>query len=457
MFVAVRELLAVVAAGVALCNIDDVLIDIFYFVRLIWRRLTIYRRFPRATVAHLPVKPPAPMAIFVPAWNESAVIGAMLRDLLARLDYPAFHVFVGTYANDPATRTIVEAVVDARVTCVVNRREGPTTKADNLNVLWSALLGHEEKASFRFRAVVLHDAEDVVHPRELRIFDHLTGRRELVQLPVAPLPDRASRWVAGTYQDEFAEAHLKDLVVREAIGAAVPSAGVACAIDRRMLGRIADLSGGLPFDPACVTEDYEIGLRIHALGGRGCIVRIPGDASDNGVVATREYFPATFRSAVRQKSRWLLGIALQGWDRVGWQGGVANRLMLLRDRKSIVAALFTLLAYVGLIAAVAVWAARIVYPPARSFPPLLEPGHALRPLIRLNGGILVWRLLVRAGCVWRAYGPFEALRSLPRALVGNAVNIAAALLAMFKYVRIGLGLARPYWDKTAHRFPAPAE
>lgn len=301
--------------------------------------------------------------------------------------------------------------------------------------------------------MILHDAEDAVHPRELHVFDHLIDRRELVQLPVAPLPDRRSRWFAGSYMDEFAEAHLKDLVVREAIGAAVPSAGVACAIDRRMLGRIAAQSGGLPFDPACFTEDYELGLRIHALGGRGCIVRIRGGETDPAVVATREYFPHTFDAAVRQKSRWLLGIALQGWDRVGWQGGIANRLMLLRDRKSIGAALFTLLAYVSAVAVLLLALIRAIYPPARAFPPVFEPGHLLRPLIAFNSGILVWRLSVRAACVAHVCGWREALRSVPRAFVGNLINIAAALKALRRYIGISFGLERPAWDKTDHSFP----
>src|SRR3546814_14191460 len=38
-----------------------------------------------------------------------------------------------------------------------------------------------------------------------------------------------------------------------------------------------------------------------------------------------------------------------GWDRMGWRGGIAERWMRLRDRKSIIAAIATLLAYAGAI------------------------------------------------------------------------------------------------------------
>ena len=56
--------------------------------------------------------------------------------------------------------------------------------------------------------------------------------------------------------------------------------------------------------------------------------------ADGQPVATREHFPASFDAAVRQKARWLTGIALAGWDRIGWRGGLVNRWMLLRDRKA---------------------------------------------------------------------------------------------------------------------------
>lgn len=86
-----------------------------------------------------------------------------------------------------------------------NPRPGPTTKADNLNAMWHALQRYEAASGYRFDAVVLHDAEDVVATGELRLFAHLLGRAEVVQLPVLPLVDHGSRWVSGHYCDEFAE------------------------------------------------------------------------------------------------------------------------------------------------------------------------------------------------------------------------------------------------------------
>ena len=440
-----REALLVVAVIIAVSGIDDLFVDLVYFGRLLWRRLAVYSRFARASAESMRRDTPAPMAIIVPAWDEAVVIGDMLRNLTRRLDYPDYGVFVGLYPNDPAGIAAVAAVGDARIEMVMCGRPGPTTKADCLNHLWAAVAA----SGVPYKAVVLHDAEDVVHPQELWIYDALMPNLAMVQLPVMPLVDVRSRWVSGHYLDEFAENHAKDLVVREALGAAVPSAGVACAIDRQMLGEIADAADGRPFDAACLTEDYELGHRIKALGGRGALVRVrSGD--ERVVVATREHFPATFAAALRQKTRWQTGIALAGWDRIGWPGGLADRYMLMRDRKGLLMSLLAVLAY-GLAVLVLVdWALRWWIP----MPPLVSP--VLAGLLWFNAAILVWRLVMRAGFTAHAYGWGEGLRAMPRALASNVINAAAAWMAVRNYRR-NLREGEPLvWDKTVHRYPEQA-
>lgn len=448
---AAGELLLAVAALLALSSADDLFVDLIYFERLLRRRLTIYRHHPRARADAFDRAEPGWMAIIVPAWNESAVIGAMLRDLTARLEYRRYRVFIGVYPNDPATSAAIRAVGDDRLAIITCARPGPTTKADCLNHLWRAVLADEAARGMEYKAVVLHDAEDVVAARELAVFDHLMPRLAMVQLPVLPLPDKGSRWISGHYADEFAETHGKDLIVREALGATVPSAGVACAIDRAMLGRIADMTGGQPFDAACMTEDYELGYRIKALGGRAALVRI-ADAPGGGVIATREHFPATLETALRQKTRWLLGIALSGWDRLGWPGGIADRYFMLRDRKAIPSALLTAAAYAASLLALldAVVRGRL---PELQLGPLVPAGSLLAALLAWNGAMLLWRLALRAGFTARAYGWREGLRAVPRAAVANYINAAAAWRALVRYLRLLAGREQPIWDHTAHRFP----
>src|SRR3546814_12543657 len=59
---------------------------------------------------------------------------------------------------------------DRRLRLVIGGREGPTTKGDNLNRLWAALGEDERAEGVRFAAIVLHDAEEHVHPDELALY-----------------------------------------------------------------------------------------------------------------------------------------------------------------------------------------------------------------------------------------------------------------------------------------------
>jgi adsorption protein B len=259
------ELALFAGAGFLLFAANDLIVDVIYFGRAVWRSLAIYTRYPRAFATALPESAePRFLAMFVPAWDESLVIASMLRATIERIDYADYRIFVGHYRNDPATAAAIAAVGDERIEAVEVESDGPTTKADCLNHLYDALIAYEVETGKSAAAVVLHDAEDVVHPLELRVFDRLIGRAAVIQLPVLPLPDPHSRWIAGHYCDEFAEAHIKELVVREAVGAAIPLAGVGCAIARRPLAQLAAMQDGKPFAVGSMTEDYEVGLRIGA-------------------------------------------------------------------------------------------------------------------------------------------------------------------------------------------------
>ena len=205
------ELSLFAAVGFLIFSIDDLLVDLIYFIRKGWRTAVIYTRFPRMFADRLPTPMrPGWLAVLVPAWDEAGVIAPMLRGTLQRFEHPDYTIFVGYYRNDPATMAAIHSVDDPRVVAVPLDVDGPTTKADCLNHLYWALQQHEAAVGRSAKAVVLHDAEDVVHRQELRLFDRLIEYAALVQLPVVPLIDANSRWVAGHYADEFAEAHIKE-------------------------------------------------------------------------------------------------------------------------------------------------------------------------------------------------------------------------------------------------------
>jgi adsorption protein B len=73
-------------------------------------------------------------------------------------------------------------------------------------------------------------------------------------------------------------------------------------------------------------------------------------------------------------------------------------------------------------------------------------------LLSINMVLLLWRLLMRMVFTGRSYGWRQAIWSLPRFLVGNAVALLAAPRAVLLYVRLLRG-GPTIWDKTAHIFP----
>ncbi len=200
-----REAFLFAGVGLLIGGLDDLLVDLVFIGRSIWCRRTVrpcLRDLPAPLVR-------APLAIFVPAWDEVAVIGAMLATAVARFEHEDYRIYVGAYPNDRATidAAAAAAACDPRITVVIGDHDGPTTKADCLNTLWHALRRSDAEAGRRTKAIVLHDAEDVVHPLELRVFDSLIDRYAVVQLPILPLVKRGARLVSGHYADEFAEAH----------------------------------------------------------------------------------------------------------------------------------------------------------------------------------------------------------------------------------------------------------
>lgn len=439
---ATAELLMFAGVGLLIGGLDDLLVDLLYFALRPWHR----------RAAPLPPRPlPCHFAIFVPAWEEAQVIAPMLRALLARLEGD-YRVYLGVYPNDLETLAIGCGVAerDPRVRVVINPRPGPTTKADNLNAMWAALVADRQRG-WRPDALVLHDAEDLVHPRELQAFTVAFAQSPVVQLPVLPLVKRDHWWaalVSGHYLDEFAEAHGKALVVRQWLGAGLPLAGTGCAIALPLLDMVAEARGGAPFDASSLTEDYELGLALADLGASAVLARVPEEPG-GPPVSVRAYFPSSIDAAVRQKARWMTGIALQGWDRTGWarSWNPLDHWMRLRDRRAPLAMLVLAAAYLGLVC----WGASLAahWWAGTDRPPL---SGIERLLLGINGVLLGWRLIMRSVWTARAYGWKQGLLASPRVVIGNWVALLAARRAMVRYL-LSLAGRQTGWDKTRHDFP----
>ncbi len=460
----------VVGTIILISSLDDLIIDLWYWARRLYRKFTAERRYRPLTVQQLVERDEQPLAIMVPAWLEYDVIAPMIENMVSTLDYQNYVVFVGTYVNDQ--RTIDEVERMRRRYKQLHRVEvphaGPTCKADCLNWVIQAIFLYEQTHSQSFAGVVLHDSEDVLHPLELRLFNYLLPRKDMIQLPVVSLERNWYEWVAGTYMDEFAEWHGKDLVVRESMTDSVPSAGVGTCFSRRALQVLADENQNQPFNTESLTEDYDVGARLYSYGMTSIFVRFPVqyrvlrkswfrpayESTLEMPLCVREFFPDTFRTAFRQKARWTLGIGLQGWEQMGWTGSLANRYLLFRDRKSVVTSFVSIIAYLILIQLVALIVLRASGLWNTSFPTPFETTGLIQYLLVANGFALLWRVVHRCYFTSVLYGWQHGLLSIPRMVVGNFVNFMAAARAWRMFLVGKLLNRKLVWDKTMHDFPS---
>jgi len=440
-----REMLIFALFWFVLGLLDEVLVDGIWMLL----RCSSQQATPRvgACMAAQPFH--GRLAVMVAAWREANVIGTTIATMLENWRGQDVTLYIGCYRNDPATvAAAMAATQDSRLRIIVHDRCGPTTKADCLNRLYAALCADERRMGRTYRGVILHDSEDMVHSLELALIDRALDDVDFVQLPVRPELPAGPHWVAGHYADEFTEAHARMLPVRDALGAGLPAAGVSCGFDRNMLRRIAQLrqadGGEGPFAAECLTEDYELGLLITRLGGQSRFLRCRDEQGQ--LIGTRSYFPDTLSGAVRQKTRWIHGISLQGWDRLGWGRRWAEKWMTMRDRRGPLTALVLFTGYALLMLDAALQGLRWqlgAAMPRVDYPPSLQWG------LMLCGIGMVWRVAMRFIFTTREYGWREGCRSVLRMPLANVVMIMAARRAVFTYCRTLAGQAL-VWDKTEH-------
>ena len=466
-----KWLALLLAVVICISGLDDLFIDIVYWTRRGWRALTVYRQHPRMDPQALRQTEEKPLAIMVPAWQEHGVIDRMAELAATTLDYENYHIFVGTYPNDPQTQADVEKVCARfpNVHKVVGARPGPTSKADCLNNVLDAIMQFEQRAGIQFEGFILHDSEDVLCPMELRLFNHLVGRKDLIQLPVYPLPRPWHDFTSGHYLDEFAESHGKDILVREALVGQVPSAGVGTCFSRRAMMALLNHGCGIAFDVKSLTEDYDIGLRLKEMGMEEIFVRFPMDplgrgghspshvgvghsARESSVVCVREYFPTATRAAIRQKSRWIIGIIYQGFKTMGWSRHWGLNYFLWRDRKGVITNFAGLLATLLLLQLLALWGYQRLVPDSYQFLSIFEDSQWLGPLLVLNLALLANRALQRVYFVSGYYGLWQGLLSVPRLAWGNVINFFANWRALMQTLR-AQDVRRIAWAKTDHDFP----
>jgi cellulose synthase/poly-beta-1,6-N-acetylglucosamine synthase-like glycosyltransferase len=256
--------------------------------------------------------------ILVPMYREAAVVPKLLRALV-ELDYPAHKLDILLICEEDDEETapaIAQEELGSQFRLIVVPDAQPKTKPKACNYALEFARGE---------IVVIFDAEDRPEPDQLRrvlaVFEQVDDNVACVQARLAYWnwnTNLLTRWFAIEYTMWF------DLILPglEQVNAPVPLGGTSNHFHADVLRQL----GG--WDPYSVTEDADLGIRLHKRGYRTVNV----DSS------TREEASSQPRNWIRQRSRWMKG-HLQTWlvhnrnprrtiRELGWKPYIAFQLLI---------------------------------------------------------------------------------------------------------------------------------
>jgi hypothetical protein len=251
-----------------------------------WRALRRVGRPPPA------LEDAPPYTVLVPLYRESNMISRLTRHL-ARLDYPADRIqilLLCEHDDEPTIAAVTELSLDRRFRLVVCPPGEPRTKARACNIGLQSATG---------RYCVIFDAEDRPHLRQLR---HAAAAFAVSEPRTACLQARLDfhnfdvNWLARCFTLEYGALFGFILPGLAAFGIPVPLGGTSNHFRTAVL---LELGG---WDPYNVTEDAELGLRLHHAGWRTEMISS----------VTLEEACARPAPWMRQRTRWMKGY-LQTW------------------------------------------------------------------------------------------------------------------------------------------------
>lgn len=434
-----------IAGLVALFAIDDLFVDLVAIVKnLKPNRLSLD---DLAKMHNLPQKR---IAIMIANWHEEEILERMISGNIGRIDYHNYDFFLGVYPNDTGTLNKALRLKEkySRVHIVINSKEGATSKGQMLNEIVISIKAEEIKSRKMYDIFLMQDSEDIIHNLALKLINYRMESNDFVQIPVFSLPTPCLDLTRGTYIDEFTESHTKDMLVRNNLKGGVPSAGVGTAMSHLFVDDILKLQNGYLLKQDTLTEDYHLGLMAHRLGYASefacCYVQ---RKSKKDFIATREFFPSNVAASIRQKTRWTLGISLQGYKNLGWGKTINENYFLWRDRRGLLNAPILLLSYI-LFLGIGITALS-----EHHWPDYILDSATLKTLFLFNFCCMILKTAQRVRLVIALNGPALALAIPIRWFLANYINTMASFKAVQNYrLSLKTGL-EPKWSKTVHELP----
>ena len=296
--------------GIALLGLVSLVLTTVAFTTLAWM-LHAWR-----TPAHLTATrfggrrregTPMRFTLLVPGRHEEEVMGDTL-DTLAAIDYADLEILAIVGDDDEGTAAVARAAArrhPGRVRVVVDDSV-PKNKPKALNTALREATGD---------VVGVFDAEDEVHPHLLAHIDarfHETGA-DIVQGGVQLMNVHTTWWSMRNCLEYYF--WFRSRLHFHAGQRFIPLGGNTVFVRTELLREVDG------WDPECLAEDCEIGVRLST---RGATVAVAYDPE----LVTREETPGTLRSLVKQRTRWNQGF-LQVLAKGVWKQLPTRRQRLL--------------------------------------------------------------------------------------------------------------------------------
>ena len=240
---------------------------------------------------------PRSFSLLLPARHEQDVLGDTI-DALARLDHPNYEVIVIIGHDDPETEFVARESAERHpgIVKVVMDHNVPKNKPKALNTALPKCRGD---------IVGVFDAEDEVHPGLLRLVEARfeESGADVVQAGVQLMNVQTSWWSLRNCLEYYF--WFRSRLHFHAEKRFIPLGGNTVFIRTELLREVDG------WDPDCLAEDCEIGVRLST---RGAVVAVAYDPQ----AVTREKNPGSIRALVKQRTRWDQGF-LQVFRKGEWR------------------------------------------------------------------------------------------------------------------------------------------
>ncbi|MCZ7859831.1 glycosyltransferase family 2 protein [Agrobacterium salinitolerans] len=269
-------------------------LTMLYLLTLLFRLFALFH-LSMEKDATLPLRQESQLPVYtvlVALYREEDVVGQLIG-ALERLDWPKSRLDIKLVceADDGATIEAIQRMNPGPHIEVV--RVPPSLPRTKPKALTYALSG--ARGAF----VVIYDAEDRPHPQQLReaysAFRNQPDELACLQAPLI-ISNASFSWLSACFALEYSALFRCILPALAAHGLPLPLGGTSNHF------RTAVLRKAGAWDPYNVTEDADLGLRLHRLGYRCGVIRRQ----------TLEDAPTSLSVWLNQRTRWYKGW-LQSW------------------------------------------------------------------------------------------------------------------------------------------------